>query len=139
MRALKSCNAAPWIEAEAACTGRNQPVRDVGRGATRSRRTRPRYQAIPIVGLGCGLRPEEIFALHRTDVDRAARVVQVRRRFTGGELKQGGKTDGSVRKVLRSEIVLDALDATPPEIDMPILFPAPRGGFIDAERFRYRE
>jgi integrase len=27
----------------------------------------------------------------------------------------------------------------PPRIDTPILFPAPRGGYIDLERFRHRE
>jgi integrase len=27
----------------------------------------------------------------------------------------------------------------PPRIDTPILFPAPRGGFIDLEKLRYRE
>jgi hypothetical protein len=29
-----------------------------------------RYRAIPIVGVGTGLRPEELFGLHRADVDR---------------------------------------------------------------------
>jgi integrase len=52
----------------------------------------PRYRAIPFVAVGCGLRPEELFGLHRTDVDREAGLLHVRRRFTGGQLKQGGKT-----------------------------------------------
>jgi integrase len=35
--------------------------------------------------------------------------------------------------------VLDALDAMPRRIETEILFPAPRGGYIDLERFRHRE
>jgi integrase len=99
----------------------------------------PRYQAIPIVAVGCGLRPEELFGLHRSDIDRQAGLLHVRRRFSGGEMKQGGKTAGSVRAVPLRSVVVTALDAMPPRIDTPILFPAPRGGYIDIERFRHRE
>lgn len=99
----------------------------------------PRYRAIPTVGVGCGLRPEELFGLHRADVDRQANLLHVRRRFTGGLLKEGGKTDGSVRTVPLRQRVLQALDAMPRRIDTPILFPAPRGGHIDLEKFRHRE
>jgi integrase len=77
--------------------------------------------------------------LHRADVDRQAGVLHVRRRFTGGMVKEGGKTDGSMRAVPLRQRVLDALDAMPPRIDTPILFPAPRGGYIDGEKFRHRE
>jgi integrase len=98
-----------------------------------------RYQAIPILAVGTGLRPEEWIGLHRADVDRAARVLHVRRRFSGGELKEGGKTPGSVRTIPLRQVVLDALDGVPTRIDTPILFPAPRGGYIDLEKWRYRE
>jgi integrase len=98
-----------------------------------------RYRAIPVVAVGCGLRPEELFGLHRADVDRTGGVLHVRRRFTGGVLKDGGKTAGSVRTVPLRKVVLDALEAMPPRIDTPVLFPAPRGGYIDGERFRHRE
>jgi integrase len=95
-----------------------------------------RYPALAIVGVGRGLRPEELFALHRSDVDRSERLLWVRRRFTGGVLKEGGKTDGSVRTVPLRQRVLEALDAMPKRIDTPILFPAARGGYIDVEKFR---
>jgi integrase len=98
-----------------------------------------RYAAIPAFAVGTGLRPEEWIGLHRSDIDREARSVSVRRRFVGGELKDGGKTPGSVRTVPLRQRVLDALDAMPPRIDTPILFPAPRGGYIDLEKFRHRE
>jgi integrase len=99
----------------------------------------PRYRAIPIVACGCGLRPEEVFGLHRADVDRAAGILHVRRRFTDGTVKEGGKTPGSVRTVPLRAIVRDALEAMTPRIDTAVLFPAPRGGYIDGEKFRYRE
>ena len=99
----------------------------------------PRYRAIPFVAVGCGLTPEEVFGRHRADVDRAAGVLHVRRRFTGGTLKEGGKTPGSVRAVPLRKVVLDAIDRMTFRIDTPILFPAPRGGYIDGERFRFRE
>jgi integrase len=100
----------------------------------------PRYRAIPIVGVGCGLRPEELFGLHRADIERGARPrLHIRRRFTGGELKDGGKTAGSIRTVPIREAVMKEIDKMPPRIDTPVLFPAPRGGYIDLEKFRHRE
>jgi integrase len=54
-------------------------------------------------------------------------------------LKEGGKTSGSVRTVPLRKVVLEALDAMTPRIDSSLLFPAPRGGHIDIEKFRHRE
>jgi integrase len=97
-----------------------------------------RYAAIPIFATGTGLRPEEWIALDRGDVDRQNRLVRVCKRFSGGELKQGTKTVPERFVPLRQR-VLDALDAMPTRIDTKILFPAPRGGYIDLEKFRHRE
>lgn len=97
-----------------------------------------RFQVIPLLAVGCGLRPEELFGLHRADVDRQTRLLRVERRYTGGLLKPGGKTAGSVRSIPLRHVVLDALDAMPPRIDTQILVPVVRGGYIDIERFRHR-
>jgi integrase len=98
----------------------------------------PRFRAIPIFVAGCGLRPEEWIGLKRGDVDRDNRLVHVRRRFSGGQLKPGTKTVPERAVPLRQR-VLDALDATAPRIDTKLLFPAARGGYIDLERWRSRE
>lgn len=70
---------------------------------------------------------------------RAHRLLRVERRYTGGMLKPGGKTAGSVRMIPLRQRVLDALDVMPPRIDTHVLVPAARGGYVDIERFRYRE
>jgi integrase len=90
------------------------------------------------VAAGTGLRPEELFGLHRADIDRERRRIHVRRRYTQRVLKDGTKTEAE-RFVPFGEKVLAALDSMPIRIDTPILFPAPRGGYIDLEKFRYRE
>jgi hypothetical protein len=51
-------------------------------------------------------------------------VCELNRRYTGGVLKEGGKTDGSVRAIPLRQVVLDALDAMPPRIDTRVLLPA---------------
>ena len=99
----------------------------------------PRYAAIPVFAVGTGLRPGEWIALERRDVDREAGLVHVRRRYSGGMLKDGGKTEGSVRSVPLRQVVLNALDAMPARIDTTLLFPAAKGGHIDLEKFRHRE
>ena len=96
-----------------------------------------RYAAIPVFAVGTGLRPEEWIALERSDIDREARLIRVCKRYTDGKIEQGTKTVPERFVPLRAR-VLAALDAVPPRIDTPILFPAPRGGYLEINRFRLR-
>jgi integrase len=57
--------------------------------------------------------------------------------FTQRTTKDGTKTRPE-RFVPFSGRVYDALKTVAPRIDTPILFPAPRGGHIDLEKFRFR-
>ena len=55
----------------------------------------PRHAAIPIVLVGTGLRPEELFALERRDLDLEAGVLSVERVYSQGVLKDCRKRRGS--------------------------------------------
>ena len=84
-----------------------------------------------------GLRPGEWIALEQRDLDREARVVYVRRAFAHGRLKNL-KTRRSLRAVPLQSIALDALDWLPARRQTPLLFPAPRGGYLDLHNFSRR-
>ena len=91
----------------------------------------PRYAAIPIVAVGTGSDRGDVRAPPRRPRPRPASSMSAV--GSPGRLKDGGKTDGSVRQVPLRQRVLEALDAMPARIDTPVLFPAPRGGYIDIE------
>jgi len=90
-----------------------------------------------IFAAATGLRPAELAALERRDIDRADSVVYVRRQVVHGQIK-ATKTRRSVRAVPLQSIALEAL-ARLPECESPLLFPSARGGYIDLHNFRARE
>ncbi len=84
-----------------------------------------------------GLRPSELFALERGDVDRAVGVVQIRRAYANGRVKQT-KTRLSRRAVPLQAIALEALDQLQAQEHSPLLFPYSRGGYLDFRNFNRR-
>jgi integrase len=83
-----------------------------------------------------GLRPSELFGLEWRDIDRAARVVYVRRAYANGRLKHT-KTRLSNRAVPLQAKALEALDQLRPS-ENGILFPNARGRRIDFRSFGRR-
>jgi integrase len=98
-----------------------------------------RSAAIPIVLVGTGLRPEELWPLERGDVDLDAGVLTVTKVYTQGVLKVPKKSSRQLRRVPLRRRVVEAIRAMPPRIDTKLLFPAARGGYIDIEKWRHRE
>jgi integrase len=97
------------------------------------------YRPLPAFAAATGLGPEEWQAVERCDADRRAGVLNVRRTVSGGEVVELGKTARSRRQVPLTARALAALDALPPRLDTPLLFPAPAGGVMDLHNFRNRE
>jgi integrase len=97
----------------------------------------PVYGPMIVFAAATGLRPGEWIALERRDVDRGARVVHVRRSFSYGRLKRA-KTEASLRAVPLQAIALETLDRLPARLETPLLFPSPRGGYLDLHNFRAR-
>ena len=98
----------------------------------------PVYAPLPPFAAATGLRPEEWQALERRDVDRKAGVLTVARTVSSGEVVELGKTARSRRQVPLTRRALAALDALPPRLDSPLLFPAPGGGVMNLDNFRRR-
>jgi integrase len=49
------------------------------------------------------------------------------------------ETDAGTRAVPLQSMALAALEELPPRPDSPLVFPAPRGGYLDLRNFRNRE
>ena len=92
--------------------------------------------AMVVFGAATGLRPAELVALEHRDIDRIGGVVYVRRQLVRGEVKQP-KTGRSIRAVPLQAAALEALERLTEAADA-LLFPAPRGGYIDLHNFRAR-
>jgi integrase len=85
-----------------------------------------------------GLRPSERLALERRDVDKAGRVLHVRRVLVGGNLRTYGETAHALRVVPLAQRALEALEAHPARIGTPLLFSTKRATPIDLHRSRAR-
>jgi len=94
-----------------------------------------RYGPMILFAAATGLRPAEWVALEKRDIDRAERVVYVRRSFTRRELKLP-KTEASHRAVPLQARALDALDRACPSEESELVFPGERGGYLDVHHFR---
>jgi integrase len=100
----------------------------------------PQYQPMPQFVAATGLRPEEWQPLERRDIDRKAGVLNVQRTVASGEVVELRKTSRSRRQVPLSARALDALDALPPRLDSPLLFPARhRAGLLVSSTFYHED
>lgn len=97
----------------------------------------PLYRGIVEFGTLTMLRPEELIALERKDVDRVNRVLHVRRAFVNGQLGPC-KTANSVRDVPLTARALEIIDSRPARLDSRLLFPSSRGSYINLNDFRRR-
>jgi integrase len=104
---------------------------------TLARTLGPCYGPMVLFAAATGLRPGEWIALERRDVDRKARVVYIRRAFMNGRLKWT-KTEASVRAVPLQAIALAAVEELPSDSESRLLFPSPRGGYLNLRNFRNR-
>ena len=86
-----------------------------------SERLGPAFEPMVMFAAATGLRPSELFALEQGDLDRAAGVVQIRRAYANGRVKQT-KTRLSRRAVPLQAIALEALDRLAPREGSPLLF-----------------
>jgi integrase len=96
----------------------------------------PMFGPMVVFAAATGLRPSDCLR-SSSDLDRAAGVVQVRRAFANGRVKQT-KTRLSRRALPLQAIALEALDQLPLRGDSRLLFPNTRGGHLDFRNFNRR-
>jgi integrase len=99
----------------------------------------PAFGPLVVFAAETGLRTNEWIALERRDLDRQARAIVVQRRFADGVLTPYPKTKRSRRRVPLTARALAAVEALPPRVDTPLIFPAARGGHIGLDSWRTRE
>ena len=97
----------------------------------------PVYGPLAIFAAETGLRTNEWMAVERRDLDHGGKAVVVQRRVSDGVLTPYPKT--ARRRVPLSERALAALEALPPRLDTPLLFGAPRGGYLNLDNWRTRD
>jgi len=97
------------------------------------------YGPLVVFAAETGLRTNEWVALLRRDVDRVGRAVVVQRRFADGRLTPYPKTERSRRRVPLSARAFAAVESLKARVDTPVLFPAPKGGYVGLDTWRTRE
>lgn len=112
---------------------------ELGHAGPVEHRTTVAYGPIAVFAVETGLRPSEWIALERRDIDRANKLVRVRRSVVDGEAKEYGKTNRSRRDVPLTARALAAVDELVPRLDTPLLFAGREGGHLDLDNFRRRE
>ena len=98
----------------------------------------PAYGPMVLFAAATGLRPGELLALERRDIDRDAGLLHVRRAYRATRVKTT-KTDHP-HTVPLQRAALDALDQIRSGRRDPtsLLFPAPGGGYLDLHNWRPR-
>jgi integrase len=97
----------------------------------------PTHGPMVLFAAATELRPSELFALERGDLDRAAGVVQIRRAYANGE-SSTRRRGSSRRAVPVQRIALEALDQLRARENSPVLFPNAHGGHLDFRNFNRR-